>query len=338
MFMKTSLQLFILICFLFTVIKPDHAYAGTICGDVNLDHEINIADMNVIIDLILDGGGNLMADVNYDGEVNIADVNVIIDIILGGKAPTPPETLTFTVNCVTFKMKLVEGGTFMMGVSEGSEIGTWYEKPSHQVTLTGYYYMAETEVTQELWLAVMGKNWSRFSPMYGYEENLQRPTELIAWNDCQTFIAKLNQLTGMAFRLPTEAEWEFAARGGTKSKGFMYFSGSDNFDEVGWSSENIPSKVYHSEGYGTQPVATKAPNELGLYDMSGNVSEWCQDWEDMYYYQHSPSVDPTGPGSGDFRIYRGGRWDAYSVASLVYRRGGLYPVTAWESVGMRLAL
>ena len=161
--------------------------------------------------------------------------------------------MEFTIGDCCFKMIKIEHGTFNMGAG----------KETHQVTLTKDYYMGETQVTQALWKAVMGD-----TPSNSKGDN--RPVEQVCWGDCQDFICKLNkklssQLGNMKFRMPTEAEWEFAARGGNKSKGFM-FSGSNNLDDVAWCSRNE-----------TEDVATKLPNELGLYDMSGNVMEWCQD-------------------------------------------------------------
>lgn len=181
-----------------------------------------------------------------------------------------------TVNGVDFKMIKVEGGTFTMG--EG--------KKAHEVTLSEYY-IGEFEVTQELWEAVMGSNPSYFKGGI-------LPVEYVSWNDCQAFINKLNRLTGKTFRLPTEAQWEYAARGGSKSKGYKY-SGSNNRDEVAWYS-----------GRNTRPVGTKSPNELGIYDMSGNVWEWCNDWHGRY--SSDPQTDPQGPSSGSSRVLRGGSW------------------------------
>ena len=198
---------------------------------------------------------------------------------------------TITVNGVSFTMVAVEGGAFQMGATseQGSDAGN-NEYPVHSVTLSDYY-IGETEVTQELWEAVMGSNPSQFS---GYP---QRPVEWVSWIDCQEFIKKLNELTGKNFRLPTEAEWEYAARGGNKSKGYKY-SGSNTIGDVAWYDGNSEDK--------THDVKTKQANELSIYDMSGNVWEWCQDWYGIYY--SSPQTNPTGPSSGYSRVYRGGSW------------------------------
>ena len=163
------------------------------------------------------------------------------------------------------------------------------EKPVHSVTLSDYY-IGETEVTQELWTAVMGNN-----PSY-YSGNPKRPVEQVSWNDCQEFIKKLNRLTGKNFRLPTEAEWEYAARGGKKSLGYKY-SGSDIAGVVA---------RYEGNSSSTHDVKIKQANELGIYDMSGNVHEWCQDWYGSY--SSSSQTNPTGPSSGSYRVARGGSW------------------------------
>ena len=271
--------------------------------DVNNDGEINISDLNAVIDAILNDPFNKNYDVNNDGEVNIVDVNNLIDVILE-IASTFTEG-TIVVNGVTFKMIHVDGGTFTMGATaeQGSDAYS-AESPTHRVTLSDFS-IGETEVTQALWLAVMGTNPSYFTPRYGYTEDLSRPVETVTWNDCQTFISKLNELTGMHFRLPTEAEWEFAARGGNKSKGYKY-AGSNRIGEVAWYWDNIPSQTSRTPGYGTQPVRTKKANELGLYDMSGNVWEWCRDkYGD---YSSAAQTNPTGPTSGSLRVRRGGSW------------------------------
>ena len=202
----------------------------------------------------------------------------------GDEPEEPSANPTFNVNGVSFTMIAVEGGTFKMGAQSSDSGGDNYdsdaysnESPVHDVTLSSYY-IGETEVTQELWEAVMGSNPSYYS---GYP---QRPVEYVSLNDCQEFITKLNQLTGKNFRLPTEAEWEYAARGGNKSKGYKY-SGSNTIDNVAWYTSNSGSE--------THDVKTKQANELGIYDMSGNVYEWCQDWYDSY--SSGSQTDPTGP-------------------------------------------
>lgn len=228
---------------------------------------------------------------------------------------------TFVVNGVEFNMVKVAGGTFQMGAT--SEQGSDYfdnELPVHQVTLSDYY-IGEIEVTQELWQAVMGSNPSNF------RTSNKLPVEIVSWNDCQTFITKLNQLTGMQFRLPTEAEWEFAARGGNKSKGYKY-SGSNDIDEVAW--------YYYNSGGETHEVGTKLPNELGIFDMIGNVWEWCQDRYGSY--SSSAQTNPTGPSTGSNRVIRGGSWDSEPRYCRVSRRYGCTPDRSDRYLGLRLAL
>ena len=309
-------------------------------GDVNCDGFVNIADVTDLIDYLLSGNDDSVSQTNTDcdkdGSVNIADVTALIDYLLMGHWPwDAPVYEAFTVNGVTFKMVAVEGGTFTMGATaeQGSD-ALAIEKPAHQVTLSSYS-IGETEVTQALWVAVMGSNPSYFSPRNSYTENLQRPVEYVSWNDCQTFISRLNELTGKTFRLPTEAEWEYAARGGNRSQGYKY-AGSNDINTVAWYWFNIPSQSSGTEGYGTQAVATKAPNELGLYDMSGNVWEWCQDWYGSY--SSESQTNPTGPTSGSYRVFRGGGWTNDAEYCRVSDRPCNYPTCTFEFLGLRLAL
>ena len=226
---------------------------------------------------------------------------------------------TFTVNGVKFTMVPVEGGTFTMGATSEQGSDAWdEEKPAHEVTLSDYY-IGQTEVTQALWEAVMGSN-----PSDSKGDNL--PVERVSWDDCQVFIQKLNQLTGKQFRLPTEAEWEYAARGGRKSRGYKY-AGGNNIDSVAWCDGN--------SGNETHPVATKQANELGIYDMSGNVWEWCSDWYDGY--QSSSQSDPQRPSLGSCRVNRGG--SCYCNAGdcrVSYRFFGT-PDFRYNDLGLRLS-
>ena len=232
------------------------------------------------------------------------------------------ENLTITVNGVSFTMVFVKGGTFQMGATEeqGSD-ALDDEKPAHSVTLSDYY-IGETEVTQALWQAVMGENPSRW-----IGSNL--PMEKVSWDDCQWFFTKLNQLTGRKFRLPTEAEWEYAARGGSKSRGYKY-SGSNDIGSVAWYYGNSDSI--------THPVKTKSPNELGIYDMSGNVYEWCQDWYDSRHYGKSPGNNPCNNITASCRVFRGGSWIDYARNCRVSNRCHHTPGIASNILGMRLAL
>ena len=225
---------------------------------------------------------------------------------------------TISVNGVEFGMVRVEGGTFTMGCTpeQGDDCYDW-EKPAHSVTLSNYY-MGETEVTQALWKAVMGSNPSCFKG-----DNL--PVEQVSWYDAQEFIEKLNRLTGRTFRLPTEAEWEYAARGGSKSRGYKY-SGSNSIDAVAWYYGNSAEKTHSVKG--------KQANELGLYDMSGNVYEWCSDW----YGDYSSSLqrDPGGPFIGSDRVLRGGCWRNNAQNCRVSYRDYIAPSYRSFSLGFRL--
>lgn len=225
------------------------------------------------------------------------------------------------VGNVSFKMIRVEGGTFMMGATpeQGSDADE-DERPPHQVTLDTFF-IGETVVTQELWQTVMGSNPSKFKGVW-------RPVESVSWDDCQVFIHKLNTLTGMKFRLPTEAEWEYAARGGQASCGFKY-AGSNNIKAISKYSNYL-------WGGCTKDVASKQPNELGLYDMTGNVWEWCQDWYGPYSSLNQNN--PKGPSSGKLRICRGGSWESVSEDSRVSFRGSKTPSNCSNAHGLRLAL
>ena len=267
-------------------------------------------------------------DINDDGAVDLSDVSILINYILN----PPLVNQTFTANGVSFEMIAVEGGTFTMGATEeqGSDVDR-DESPTHQVTLSSYM-IGKTEVTQELWEAVMGKSLSQIASELGNSTRgvgINYPMYYVSWEDCQEFITKLNALTGKTFRLPTEAEWEFAARGGTKSQGFTY-SGSNTVDDVAWYFDTSSST--------THPVATKAPNELGIYDMSGSVYEWCNDWYSRSYYTSESQTNPTGPDSGSDRVNRNGSWNANKWLCRVSYRAFDIPADHYFYLGLRLAL
>ena len=228
--------------------------------------------------------------------------------------------LSLTVNGVSFEMVYVEGGSFDMGATTEQGSDTEYDEiPVHSVTLSGYY-IGKCEVTQELWEAVMGSNPSYF-------KGAQNPVESVSWNDCQNFIKKLNSLTGRTFRLPTEAEWEYAARGGKKSRHYKY-SGSNNIFDVAWYNRN--------SGGSTHAVGTKSPNELGIYDMSGNVWEWCSDWYGGY--SAGAQTNPQGPSSGSYRVLRGGSWIYDARYCRVSFRNYDDPDHSYSFNGLRLVL
>ena len=230
-------------------------------------------------------------------------------------------TITIPVkDGISIDMVRVEAGTFTMGATAEMEEPWDYEKPAHQVTLTNDYYIGKYEVTQALWKAVMGKKPSRFKG-----DNL--PVVSVSWNDCQKFISKLNRKTGKKFRLPTEAEWEYAARGGKKSRCYQY-SGGNNISDVAW--------YYNNSGSKTHAVGTKQPNELGIYDMTGNVWEWCQDWYGKY--SSSSQVNPTGANDGSRRVYRGGSWNCVAGSCNSSTRFSFAPEDRYDDLGLRLVL
>jgi formylglycine-generating enzyme required for sulfatase activity len=225
------------------------------------------------------------------------------------------------------EMVFVKGGTFTMGCTaeQGSDCYS-DENPAHQVTVSDFY-MGKYEVTQKQWRAVMGSD----PPELRFKGCDDCPVERVSWNDIQEFIKKLNQKTGKKYRLPTEAEWEYAARGGVETHGRASekYAGSNNIDDVAWYSENSNSK--------THAVGQKQPNELGLYDMSGNVWEWCADWYDEGYYKNSPQNNPQGPASGSSRVMRGGSWNDYPQHCRVANRYGYSPGLRSSDIGFRLS-
>ena len=242
------------------------------------------------------------------------------------------QPLEFAVSGVTFKMMYVKGGSFTMGASLSDAEARDDESPRHKVTVDDFY-LCSHEVTQALWRAVMGSEVSNnggWQPESGRGNNY--PVYKVTWNECMTFINRLNtllakQLKGKKFCLPTEAEWEYAARGGQKSKGYKY-SGSNNLGSIAWYADNSNKKAHQ--------VGQKAPNELGLYDMLGNVWEWCSDWKGDY--SNSLQSNPKGPSSGTERVFRGGSCNYQSRFCRVSRRSGFGPDSIPGFIGLRLAL
>lgn len=217
-------------------------------------------------------------------------------------------------------MIFVEGGSFIMGnTPEQGNDNNGYSNPAHSVTLDSFY-IGECEITQEQWLKIMGDNPSHF-------EGPNLPVECISWRDAQKFCAKLSLMSGKKYELPTEAQWEYAARGGKLSQGYK-FSGSSIPETVAWTSVNSNKS--------TQPVKTKTPNELGLYDMSGNVWEFCSDWLSDSYYRNSPEHNPTGAASGSFRVMRGGCWGVLESSCRVSCRWGVKPAYRDSFLGLRV--
>lgn len=218
------------------------------------------------------------------------------------------------VGNVSFKMIYVEGGTFNMGE------GVHRVEPVHKVTL-GSFFIAETQVTQELWKIVMGYNPSCF-------KGKQNPVEFVSWGECKSFIEELNKKTGLNFRLPTEAEWEYAAKGGSQSKGYQRYSGGDNIEVVSWFSENSNNT--------THPVKQLKSNELGIFDMCGNVWEWCEDSWSMYSNMHeiNPMVNNDKTAC---KVLRGGSYKDWPRCCHTSRRKWCKDVYDYD-IGFRLAL
>ena len=254
------------------------------------------------------------------------------------------------------EMVPVEGGTFNMGAQKENSSGVNYdprakynESPVHQVKLNSFY-IGKYEVTQGLWEYVMGYSgkcadgstmtvysggyWPSDKPSSDNGIGKYHPAYNVSWNDiANIFIPRLNRITGKTYRLLTEAEWEYAARGGNKSNGYIY-SGANGIDEVGWNIEN--SQGIRNKGCRT--VGIKAPNELGIYDMSGNVIEFCSDWYDEDYYSTSPTTNPMGPNNGGARVFRGGSWTEYDEFCRSSYRNSINPTVRKYYIGFRLAL
>jgi formylglycine-generating enzyme len=239
-----------------------------------------------------------------------------------------------TIESISKNMVLVKGGSFVMGCTTEQTDCYASEKPTHKVTVSSFM-ICKYEVTNAQYASIMGSFPVRFSSMP--KGCASCPVDYTDWNVVLDFINKLNAKTGKSYRLPTEAEWEFAARGGLKSKGYK-FSGSDDVNKVAWQLDNAKSS--------THPVGTLLPNELGLYDMSGNVAEWCSDWYSEDYYSKSVANDPKGPENppaklGDYKIDRGGGFNTYSKNCNVSGRGGTHVSGATDGnsgIGFRLVL
>ncbi|MDR0763431.1 MAG: formylglycine-generating enzyme family protein [Bacteroidales bacterium] len=225
---------------------------------------------------------------------------------------------------VPIEMVFVRGGSFMMGCTKTPSGGCLENETPHRVYIDDFY-IGKYEVTQQQWLAVMGKNLSS----YKGDGNLLKPVEMVSWVDCRIFVEKLSIITGRCYRLPTEAEWEYAARGGRDGTN-LFYSGSDNIEDVAWYDDNNTSPS------GTKEVGKKSPNELGLYDMSGNVWEWCLDMRGDYSIWDT--VNPRGACSGD-RVIRGGYYAADPFSMRVSFRSSSGPSHyARNDTGLRLVV
>jgi formylglycine-generating enzyme required for sulfatase activity len=235
------------------------------------------------------------------------------------------------------EMVFVQGGTFMMGSPDDDKDAFDWEKPQHKVIISQPFYLGKYPVTQKQWKAVMGDN-----PSYFKGDNL--PVKNVSWDDMQEFIRRLNEQTGRQYRLPTEAEWEYAARGGNRSKGYKY-SGGDHADDVAWYYENSGDRAlkdsewnvdtFQKNNNRTHPVGAKTANELGLHDMSGNVLEWVADWYDEY--PEGETTDPTGPEEGSARVVRGGSWSLAALDARSASRLRIEPGSRRGYLGFRLA-
>ena len=276
---------------------------GKLVGRTPLMHDVLVGSHNIEL--------RKQGFKDYKQSIRVEENN-IVDVV-ATMTEYKDETYTETAKGINLKMIYVEGGTFAMDSNSGDDD----EKPVHNVTLDSYY-IGETEITQAQWRAVMGTNPSRYT-------GDNRPVEKVSWNDAQEFCKKLSELTGKRYVLPTEAQWEYAARGGNQSKGYNY-SGSNNIDEVA---------KYDSSG-GHNKVKSKKPNELGIYDMSGNVWEWCSDWYSSSSYSSSSQTNPQGPSSGSYRILRGGGWIDDASYCRVALRGSGWPSYTDGNCGFRV--
>ncbi|MCH5174106.1 MAG: formylglycine-generating enzyme family protein, partial [Bacteroidales bacterium] len=285
-----------------------------------------------------DGAGGDLGEVRYDNPLEIRRSSIVTlgdissRISQDGPGYEPPgNDFVETVNGIDLEMVYVAGGTFAMGATP--EQGTDYasnERPVHNVTLSSYY-IGRFEVTQGQWAKVMGTSIQQQASKAGcssyYGIGPDYPMYYVSWEEAQAFCQELSRMTGRTYCLPTEAQWEYAARGGNKSKGYKY-SGSNNIDEVAWYSNN--SHVT------SHPVGTKMPNELGLYDMSGNVCEWCSDWYGGY--SSSDANNPAGPSTGSDRVHRGDSWYFNSLDCRVSSRSRTPPGFRSFDLGFRVVL
>ena len=304
---------------IFIAMFPLLAWPNTVdSGDVNGDGTTNITDVTDLINYLLTGNDSVIdtwaADVDGSGTLSIADVTGLINVLLRG--PFHPATRTFTINGVSFKMVYVEPGTFMMG-SDDSSSQLW--QPAHEVTLTRGFYISEYEVTRALYEAVLGVD-----PSAHVDSLMDHPKTSVDMFHAQSFCWELEKILKIygQITLPTEAEWEYAARGGHKSMGYIY-AGSDDPDEVAWYNQGLDGRTF--------PVGLKKPNELGLYDMSGNADERCLDKvHPSNGYPSEPQIDPYVWDSYGYYVVRGGTAQCSSpIDCRVYSRYLMRETFTW---------
>lgn len=321
-----------LLLFSSVVLMPSRVSAFVPYGDVNWSTDVNIDDVVRLIDDILTGKTSIADDVDGNLEVNIIDVTTLIDYLLGGELvfdlynpPVPDSALVITVNGVSFAMMPVKGGSF-----------TPHYSPYVPSSLNDYY-MGMTEVTFELWDAVME---SRPISALLYEAKPNQPVDCPTWFDCQEFIVRLNELTGLEFHLPTPDQWEYAAIGGEQTHGYTY-AGSDDIDEVAWYKGNRPAIFdwYYKRGASahTMPVGMKKPNELGLYDMSGNLWEWTESSAPGWGEYYEP-YNPEEPTTWYAHLRGGSNREAANYCNIYARLSTFGPDRTGPDLGFRLAL
>ncbi|MEE4357395.1 MAG: formylglycine-generating enzyme family protein [Desulfococcaceae bacterium] len=308
------------------LVLPLSQAGALLTGDVNNNQKVEMDDAIIA----LQAAANLRVVEGADLGDAVAALQILAGITQSGG-----DTVT---NALGMTFNRIPAGTFMMG-SPSTEPGRDSDEVQHQVTLTNDFYMQTTEVTQGQWQAVMGSNPSYF-PACGSN----CPVENVSWYDVQTFITALNARGEGTYRLPTDAQWEYAARAGSTT---AFYNGSitntgttpldPNLDAIGWYGGN--SAVTYTPNYygqGTHPVAQKQPNAYGLYDMSGNVGEWCQDW--YQNYSTASVTNPTGPSTGTYRVLRGRAWTSYAADCRSAFRSEGSPSNRRKHNGFRLLL
>ena len=251
-------------------------------------------------------------------------ISLLVFLSTAAFGQAKPKTVKDSIiQSIASNMVPVAAGPFTMGCTreQGQDCYYW-EKPDHLVMVDSFY-ISRYVVTQAQWLAVMDTNPSQ------HKNCTDCPVENVSWDDAMNFINKLNKLTHKKYRLPTEAEWEYAARGGSKSRGYKY-PGNNDIDLVAWYDANSKDS--------THPVGRKQPNELGLYDMAGNVWQWCSDWFDLKYYISRPADNPKGPDTGTLKVIRGGSLTNFARVCRISYHNGTAPDKRFSNDGFRLVM